>query len=734
MSILIIAESREKGEKIAASLGMSKKGDRCISGNINGNPAVLCWASGHLFQPIEPNKAKPDCNWFDPSSLLPIPTPGKMEPSERGAPLFKHIKNLLTNASEVWIGTDIDREGEAIGRDILKYAKWKGTTKRLWFSGALEAEDVQKAVKNILPAEKKLPGWRAQQARQGADWLWQFLVRAYTMKGRAGLMGEDLGKGKGVAGVVSVGRVQTTTLKMIVERDLTIENFVPIQHYEAQPAAFGVNWNYIIPDDILPSNGIKITDDGVYFIDKEIVKSFAERLNGCNVTVIEATKGQKKKNPPLPHSLTSLQRLMSKKYGISAANTLKIADKIRLDGYLTYPRTEHGELPASFYTEEELTKQLKACSAIPELKNFAQDMLEAHPSADRPKCYTDKPMEHHGIIPTGKIPSPSEWSKHELAVYTECAKALVTALHPPAIYSTLKAKIAAQTKGLSHESPALFGKTFNSIIALGWLVIEGKNDEENDNLPAINTGDKAIIEGVSIPSKETKPPARFTEYTLLGAMLNAGREATGEDAKILKESSGIGTPATRASILETLESRAYISKQTVKKEEQIISTTRGRDLIKYIPEILASVTITARWEAALRDIEQSSSDSEAMELRNDFIAEQIDMINDLILRVIEEMPEQTQQKSSKPTEKQAALVIKLGAQFNVDTEEALASFEGASKFLDEYLSKAKKSNPPTEKMLEFAKKLAEKHSLELPEECLTSFEECSAFINKAKEM
>src|SRR5690554_3698819 len=733
MTLVVIAESREKGEKIAAAMGLSKRGDKRISGAYNGKPAVLCWASGHLFQPIDPEQAKPDCNWFDPKSLLPLPVPGKMKLSERGGPLFKVIKDVLKDATEVWIGTDADREGEAIGRDAIRYAQYKGPVKRLWFSGALEKADIDKAIRDIYESADKIPTWRAQQARQGADWLWQFLVRAYTMSGRNGLMGDELGKGKGSKGVVSVGRVQTATLKMIVDRDNQIANFKKIDYFLVSPFAGGLSWNYRPPAEVEPADGIQFDDDGKpYFISESKANAFKERLEGSTMVVTKAAKGKKLSNPPLPHSLTSLQRTMSKK-GISAKDTLQITDQIRLAGYLTYPRTEHGELPISLYSADDIKNQLTAVAALPELREAAKAMAALHPQENPPACYTTKPMEHHGIIPTGKVPNFNDgsWDKNRIAIFTECARAFVTALHPPAQFKTLSVEGAAQVDGMGEENPSRFHRQTEQLVVGGWMELGGKDLESlKAELPNIKDGDELNIESATVTAKQTTPPKPYTENTLLAAMANAGRQAAGEDAKLLREVSGIGTPATRANIIEILTSRDYIS-----AGKTLVSTPKGRALVKHVPEDLSSVVITAKWERQLREIEQAGDEETSTELRNKFLREQMGLVEKHITKVIEIMSDidtsKKQGGSNKPTPKMQSLIKKVGATLGIDTEEALSSFDKGKEFLDENLSKMPKTNQPTSKMLAFAEKLSADKNLPLPVDVSESFDSCRDFIDLA---
>ncbi|GLR63956.1 DNA topoisomerase [Marinospirillum insulare] len=737
MTLLIIAESREKGEKIALSIGLTKKGDRHLEGKVGSKNAKLCWASGHIFEPLEPDKVS-EANWTDPKSLLPVPKPGRLQPSSRGAALYKLIKGLLKGATEVWLATDADREGEAIGRDILNHAGYKGEIKRLWFSGALEPKDIQVAVKNILENDKTLPFYRAQQARQGADWMWQFLVRGYTIKGRLGLMGSLLGQGSGKESVVSVGRVQTATLKMIVDRDESIKSFRPIDHFTVKALAAQVDWNYVIPKEIEHFDGLEVDDKGkVYLVDKAKVAAFEERLKDSILTITKAEAGKKTSNPPLPHSLTTLQRAMSKQ-GISPKDTLKLTDEIRLEGYLTYPRTEHGELPISFYNKDDLALQLTAVAAVPALKNAAMAMEKQHPLDTPPKAYTNKPMEHHGIIPTGKVPELSQWSANKVKVFTECSKAFVTALFPSAIYETLDLQANANIEGFVEEKPAVFQRKLQNLVTKGWLELGDRAEDDLDELlPELNLNQECSVTGVKTSKQKTKPAKHFTDDTLLAAMLNAGRHTDDKEAaKILKSVSGIGTPATRATVIEVLQARGYCKIAKAKGAATITATDKGAELINQVPKNLANVAITAKWEGQLNEIDKAPNDKTAVALRDEFLAEQTKFVTTYLKELVEDVGDKklggkTFSKTSPPTKKMIDFANSLAKELGLDASEAVKTFDACKAFLNEHSSKKTNSakSPPTAKMLSFARKLAKERKLEVPSEVESSFESCKNFID-----
>ncbi|MGL6251915.1 MAG: toprim domain-containing protein, partial [Billgrantia desiderata] len=223
-AIILCEKHSDQADKIAPALGLKRDGNR-YTGHWNGAAITLVWAAGHLLAPEEPATLTPEANWRDPSSLLPLPTVFPHTPTERGRKYLGNLKQALSQAKEVWLATDPDREGEAIGYEILEYAKYRGSVKRMWLTGSMEAGDIQAAAKRLRDGKETITFWRAQQARVNADGFWQYLVRAYTAAARAGLMGDELARGKGKAGVASAGRVQSATLGLIVTRDRIIEGF-----------------------------------------------------------------------------------------------------------------------------------------------------------------------------------------------------------------------------------------------------------------------------------------------------------------------------------------------------------------------------------------------------------------------------------------------------------------------------------------------------------------------------
>ena len=775
MGILVLCEKREQGEKVAQGLGLSAGRGR-FHGRWKGVEMVLVWAAGHLFEPEEPQAAKPDANWHDPASLLPLPEKVGLKPSERGKKLLGGLKREIRAAREVWIATDPDREGEAIARDILEHAGFRGVLKRMWLGDSLEPSDVKKAAEKLLPGEQHLPDYRAQQARRSSDWYWQFLVRNYTAAARCGMLGPELAEGRGRAGVVSLGRVQSATLRLIVERDLAIERHSTIEHYGVSATLSGLEMVYAPEAPIPPQKGVHVDDDGKALLtDKKAVSALSARLERGGKALVERVERRRaKRAAPNPHSLTTLQRICSRKYGLSARETLKIADQLRLDGYLTYPRTEHGELPLSLYNREDFERILPACFAIEELTTPARQAFANHANEDfstPPRCFVKKPMEHHGIIPTGKRPNLAGWERKQRQVFIECARAFVVALYPEAVYDTLSVIAHADTEdALGRERTRLTGNA-RALLIPGWLAALGEPEEASHALPELTEGEAYPLEAVTLKTARTRPPKPFTEDTLLGAMKAAGSHAEGEDAKILNKVSGIGTPATRDTVIETLFTRNY----TRREGKTIRSTPRGRALIARVPEDLANVSLTADLERSLNAIAQAKSDAEARRMRDAFIAEQSQFVTRHIKETIDTMsqhpaenapcnpptakmlsaarkishsrnidlPEDAERsfeacrafldevmsQPAPPTPKMRELAQKIERETHIALDGALETFEACKAYIDAHLPKLKRCNPPTEKMLAAARAVAKRHGVDVPADAEKSFDACREFLN-----
>jgi len=734
-ALILCEKHSDQADKIAPALGLTRSGN-AYTGTWNGVTLTLVWAAGHLLGPVEPSVVTPEANWRDPSSLLPLPAAFPQTPTDRGKKYLGNLKKELSQATEVWLATDPDREGEAIGYEILQYAKYRGAVKRMWLTGSMEAADVQAAAKRLRNAGETISFWRAQQARANADGFWQYLVRAYTATARLGLMGSDLAKGKGKAGLVSAGRVQSATLGLVVIRDRAIEAFVPVDHYQAKITLGGGELTYSPAPPIAGASRIQLQNDAKpMFLDRAAMLAFTKRLEAADTAaILEAETKQTAKHPPLPYSLTALQRDMSKLHGLTATQTLKAADSMRSDGYLTYPRTEHGELPASMYNRNHLLAILggaaKADDSLmaPARQAGRQHCMEDN-EAPRPRCFTDKSMNHHGIIPTRKTPDLTARTEAERKVYLACAKQFIQALLPAATVESLSVSASIEVEDVLERQPALFTGTFKRIIDHGWMNAFKAHKEQND-LPPLVAGAHIPVEAVRLHEARTEPPKPFTLHDLLSAMLNAGRHVDGEDAAALRKAEGIGTPATRDTVIQTLFDREYIATKRQGKQQVIVSTPRGRAFIDNTPAELSDVRVTAAWERQLDAIQNAPSDTAAKHARDTFITAQRDFITTRIKEAIDIMdnaPEAVMATANGPTENMISAARKLAAARSLSLPEGIEnSFDLCRSFLDEVMQQAA---PPTDRMKALAMRLADENEVTLNGE-LTCFRECKAFIDK----
>lgn len=627
---VILAEKHSQAAAIATAMGLAG-----MAGNYQGQRYLLTWAAGHLLEFEEPDKAKPGANWYDPASLLPLPTSPRLQPGPKAGDALAKTTRALATADAIIIATDPDREGEAIGRYIVAYARHQAPIKRLWLTGGLDPASVQKALANLRPGETTLGLLRAQQGRAVADWLYIFATRAHTALGRAGGLGPLLGQGAGKASVVSVGRVQTPTLRLLVDRHDAIAAFTPTDHFRPQlhvaQGALKATLDYapVLSDTCRNQArpGVAWQDlpkgpSRPLFTDRPNAEAFLGRLNalpGINLEV----QAKKALNPaPLPLALVDLQRAANQAHKLSAADTLAIAQSLYTAGLISYPRTEHRELPTAAYADAPTILSMLAAYGLAPAADASAYITHAHKA---PPAYSSKAMEHHGLMPTKK--QPAGLPARDQSVYDLIAKRYIQAHLPPAQVERSRILANAPVVGLLGDNPALFLLEGEQVLSPGWLAAfptPGKTPP-----PALRSG-PAQITSTSLASAKTKAPPHYTEATLLAAMKNAARFVTGDEARILRQANGLGTPATRANIIETLLARGYITRE---KGAVLKAAPKGCELVARVPASLSDVAMTARWEAALSAIE-AMPDAQAVPARNSFIIEQADHLTQIIKAIV----------------------------------------------------------------------------------------------------
>ncbi len=444
----------------------------------------------------------------------------------------------------------------------------------------------------------------AARARQRADWLVGMnATRAMT------IMGRSIGKG---SGVLSLGRVQTPTLALVVRRDQEIAHFIPSDYFVLRASLAHASGEFAVtflPDEAqagLDSNG-RLTDAAVAF-------DIAERVQGTAGLITEATRETKTKAAPLPHSLSSLQKEASAKFSISAKQVLDTAQSLYEKKLTTYPRSDCRYLPEEQF--EAAGSILASLAGIPGIGKAAGG---ADPTLKSPAWNTQKVTAHHAIIPTGEKTAVN-LTENERALFGLIVSAYCLQFYPPMRYEARKIGVT-----LGDTRWEARGR---HILDAGWTAVAADDDDAPDQpLPTLEQGDPVQCRSVEAAKKKTSPPARFTEGTLIEAMAHIHRFVEDATAKsVLKENEGIGTEATRAKILETLKARGYLT--TDKKA--LVSTPLGRDIISLTPDALKNPITTAQWKSRLDAIAQGKETLEA------FMSDQVRILPELLAPLLEQ--------------------------------------------------------------------------------------------------
>ncbi len=528
---------------------------------------------------------------------------------------FNVIKDLLKRTQTVVIATDADREGELIAREVLDYCHFKGGIKRLWLS-ALDDASITKALHAISDGKNTENLYYAGLGRQRADWL----------IGMNMTMAASVLYGSRDSGVLSVGRVQTPTLKLIVDRDCQIEHFVAKDYFELiaqfttnNQQSFYAKWQ--APQSECDADG--------YCVNKNVISSFAAKVRGKTGKIEKFSDEKKRQAPPVCLSLSQLQKLASHKFNMSAQKTLDIAQALYENHKATtYPRTDCGYLPESQFSEASIIlDNLKKVLKKSNVKNNNQELLQLIEVCDvkfKSPAWNDKKITaHHGIIPTlnpnvdiDKM-NDSERNLFELICRYYLAQFLGD-------YQYSLRSVAVLCEG------ELFKASNHTMDISGWKSAFKNSAEnlENDDddthlskIPDLEINESARHSEEKIITKQTKPLARLTEGTLIDAMKSVGKNIKDEKLrKVLKETAGIGTEATRANIIKTLFDREYIEK----KGKQLFSTEKGRKLIACLPPIVCDPALTAQWEQALDTVSQGQLKLES------FVYQQNDLLKQML--------------------------------------------------------------------------------------------------------
>lgn len=571
----IIAEKPSVAREIASLLGATEKKD----GYLTGNGYFVTWAFGHLIGLGMPEDY--GISGFDKTALPILPNPflltvrkvkkDKGYTADTGAlKQLKIIEQLFNRSDSIIVATDAGREGELIFRYIYEYLKCSKPFERLWISSLTE-----KAIKqgfDSLKDGKEFDGlYQAAQGRSRADWL----------VGINATQALSISAGNGI---YSLGRVQTPTLALICKRYLENKNFSVKNYWQIQL------WHQKELIDFKSLSKTKWEDQKLA---DDTLKSI-QRSNTATVTSVE-TKSVTEQ-PPLLFDLTGLQKEANKKLSLSADETLNIAQSLYEKKFITYPRTGSKYIPEDIWAE------------IPNLVRALQDRETCKQAVTKMKwgrfnkrIVNDlRVTDHHGLLITDKI--PSALSVKENAIYDMIALRLLEALSGACVKEVTD--IALQVIHYDFTTKGC------KIIEAGWRAIKGSfSDEDTEaiqDLPEMKNGDELKINEATVLEKKTKPPVLYTEAGLLSAMESAGKDIENEDERKALQNIGIGTPATRAAIIETLFTRSYIQRE----KKSLIPTEKGLQVYELVKDRkIADVAMTAEWELALQKIENNEADA-----------------------------------------------------------------------------------------------------------------------------
>lgn len=569
---LVLAEKPSVAREIARVLGCKKNGSGCIM----SDKYIVTWALGHLVTLADPEHYGNEYKEWSLDTLPMLPKKMDLEVIRETSKQYNAVKGHLRNkeVSEIVIATDAGREGELVARWIIEKSGVKKPIKRLWISSQTD-KAIKDGFKNLKNGHEYDNLYASAQARAEADWLVGLNVtRALTCKFNAQL---------------SAGRVQTPTLAMIVEREKDIKKFRPKEYFniKADLGRFSVTWHD------------KNNQTAVF--DKEKAEDIVNKIKNKDFKAVSVKPVPKKTGAPMLYDLTELQRDANKMYGYSAKQTLSIMQKLyEQHKALTYPRTDSRYLTKDIVPT--LKDRLKAVS-VGEFAPFVREIQEKGANIAK-ACINDKKVsDHHAIIPTEQRIDPIRLTNEERRIYVLVVRRFLACFMEMYEYNAIRAEFVCEGE--------MFSAAGKEVTQKGWRRVYGSEytdeDEEEDeqNLPAINPGGCLKCKSAAARQGFTKPPARYTEATLLSAMENPSRFV--EDKK-MKEylGGGLGTPATRADIIEKLFSSFYIER----RGKELVPTSKGEQIVALAPKDLTKPLITAKWEMELEKISRGSADKE----------------------------------------------------------------------------------------------------------------------------
>lgn len=565
---LVLAEKPSVGRELARVLGCGKSGN----GYLEGERYIVTWALGHLVTLADPDVYDKKYEKWDMQDLPMLPQNMKLVVIPESRRQFQAVSTLMkrSDVDELIIATDAGREGELVARWIMMKAGWKGKTRRLWISSQTD-KAIQDGFRQLKPASDYDNLFRSAQARSEADWLVGLNVtRALTCKYNAQL---------------SAGRVQTPTLALIVRREEEIRKFTPREFWgiTAKLSGFTATWR---------ENG-----KNAQTFDKAHAEAVLKKLQGQQAVLTKVERQRKITPPPAAYDLTELQRDANKKYAYSAKETLSLMQSLyERHKLLTYPRTDSRYISQDVVPT--LPERLRSCM-VDEYKPLAQEIYRNKPLKTKYLVNDAKVTDHHAIIPTEEQPQLYDLSGPERNIYDLVVRRFLAVLMEPYEYEEVRLTMTIGGETFTAKGNRVLNQGWKAAYNRSFQLEEEDGDEQAQNLPALGQGQKLPVVSAALKPGKTSPPARYTEATLLSAMEHPAGQVTDKSlSRILEETSGLGTPATRADIIEKLFSTFYVER----RGKELVPTSKGVQLIELAPEELRSAELTARWEDRLSDI------------------------------------------------------------------------------------------------------------------------------------
>ena len=584
----MIAEKPSVAKDIARIIGTTQRND----GYLSGNGYMVTWAFGHLIQLAMP-EAYGVANFrreslpIIPADFQLIPRQVKAEKGYKADPgvlkQLKVIKEVFDQCDRIIVATDAGREGELIFRYIFHYLSCHKPFVRLWIS-SLTDRAIREGMENLQPGERYDNLYLAAKSRSEADWL----------------IGINATQALSVAagqGVFSLGRVQTPTLMMICDRYLENKNFVPTKFWQLKAST--------------ASGGIGFTAQSTARWEQqpEAIAALQRVKDAGQLVVKSVERKEAAQEPPLLYDLTTLQKEANTKLNFSADKTLSIAQSLYEKKVMSYPRTGSRYISEDVF--EEMPERIALLERYPRFAGYAAGLNGT--TLNRRSVNDGKVTDHHALIVTENL--PGELSKDERAIYELVAGRMLEAFSGKCVKDVTTALLSAGDTGFTVKGAVM--KT------AGWRAVFSEQDTEDEDtatLPPLQEGQTLPLSGVDLLEKQTKPKPLHTESSLLAAMENAGKELEDAELKASLKDAGIGTPATRAAIIETLFARQYI----VREKKNLVPTDKGLAVYRIVKDKkIADVEMTGMWETALAKIEAGSMDADTFRKGIEVYAAQI---------------------------------------------------------------------------------------------------------------